>query len=826
MNKKTRLAADVLITFAMAIAILTTSTIPVCACSPEFPIAVLVNTNHPDLPLGLFAAGNIGMVQPTSARSYLCVLYRYLTDMPLNSTEQASIVALWHKRLSDYDLGLCEVSPDNSLSLYLRLRSKITAPYTGKDSSKPSAYYLIGEYDYARCIGGDAVRVAGQTLAARIGHYGLKSKQVRDWLNAEDMVLGVRQYSQKDTAPRIPPPLPPGSDTLAAADRDYQRAAATLYTGDADKAAGMFAEIRKNNLSPWKTLAPYMVARCLTSASLGSKDDSKAKQAVTCIEELMAHTAGTRQREDLCDLLRLISYRNMDTTQKLNTLVSQVCRKNSPRLGGDIGDLTYLMDLQQSSTDSDDQLRNNKLPKPDQAKQSPDSNAGTSQDTAGDTRGNRFASVRQFDLTDWLSTMSDPDIDMWFGNSKEEIEKSRRDRQANDVRALSRWRATHSLPWLIAAVCRNGLRDPATGDLYAACLSIPKTSPAYPTVAFFINDAQIVGQRDLRQVASRTVEILSIKNLPPTTYNLFNAQLLRLSHNPEDYLRRAVCLAPELARNGQMLPDNYQIKESASTFTSEPTLDEPVAAGINRNLPLAMWVRWCSDKSVPAPLHNRLVRETWLRAQLLNQPQVADQLSAELIRICPRLIPMMNSYRQAVNAEQKRFALAYLILKNFGMSPYIQPVDRHGAAMNAFDYYNANYWVPLPMVQAPKKEDEWEEHSVVMPGAVKILNMMQDYYKPGLASLLTPTQKKQADFETALILKNHPSAFLGSTVFSWSSPHPDDPRLPEALYIVLKLPRWTGEPSKIGTIYSRKAYLLLHAKYPGTSWAKRATCYY
>lgn len=124
MNKKTRLAADVLITFAMAIAILTTSTIPVCACSPEFPIAVLVNTNHPDLPLGLFAAGNIGMVQPTWARSYLCVLYRYLTDMPLNSTEQASIVALWHKRLSDYDLGLCEVSPDNSLSLYLRLRIK------------------------------------------------------------------------------------------------------------------------------------------------------------------------------------------------------------------------------------------------------------------------------------------------------------------------------------------------------------------------------------------------------------------------------------------------------------------------------------------------------------------------------------------------------------------------------------------------------------------------------------------------------------------------------------------------------------------------------
>ena len=52
------------------------------ACGPVFPSAVIINWTHPDMPLKLFAQGNIGVVQPSWARSYMCVAYRYLNWPP------------------------------------------------------------------------------------------------------------------------------------------------------------------------------------------------------------------------------------------------------------------------------------------------------------------------------------------------------------------------------------------------------------------------------------------------------------------------------------------------------------------------------------------------------------------------------------------------------------------------------------------------------------------------------------------------------------------------------------------------------------------------
>ena len=72
----------------------------VMACAPDFPVAVISNQTHPDLSLKLFAAGNLGVVQPSWARSYLCVAYRYLSGLPLDAREQGSIIRLWHGRLA------------------------------------------------------------------------------------------------------------------------------------------------------------------------------------------------------------------------------------------------------------------------------------------------------------------------------------------------------------------------------------------------------------------------------------------------------------------------------------------------------------------------------------------------------------------------------------------------------------------------------------------------------------------------------------------------------------------------------------------------------
>jgi hypothetical protein len=75
----------------MVISLVTLQTLPVWACAPAFREAVMFNTLRPDLPLKGYAAGNIGVIQGSWAKSYLCVAYRYLINSPLSGSEQKSI---------------------------------------------------------------------------------------------------------------------------------------------------------------------------------------------------------------------------------------------------------------------------------------------------------------------------------------------------------------------------------------------------------------------------------------------------------------------------------------------------------------------------------------------------------------------------------------------------------------------------------------------------------------------------------------------------------------------------------------------------------------
>src|SRR6516225_6342316 len=70
------------------------------ACGPYFEEAIFTRPDHPDDPLSGFAAGQLGVIQPSYARSYLVVAYRYLSGPPLTATEQQDAVALWNERLN------------------------------------------------------------------------------------------------------------------------------------------------------------------------------------------------------------------------------------------------------------------------------------------------------------------------------------------------------------------------------------------------------------------------------------------------------------------------------------------------------------------------------------------------------------------------------------------------------------------------------------------------------------------------------------------------------------------------------------------------------
>ena len=83
---------------AAGLAVFLTAATLAFACGPDLPYAVFTHERHPDVPLEPFAAGQIGIVQPTWARSYLVVAYRWFSGTPLSADEQAGALRTWRER--------------------------------------------------------------------------------------------------------------------------------------------------------------------------------------------------------------------------------------------------------------------------------------------------------------------------------------------------------------------------------------------------------------------------------------------------------------------------------------------------------------------------------------------------------------------------------------------------------------------------------------------------------------------------------------------------------------------------------------------------------
>src|SRR5258705_3972953 len=181
MNRKVQRSA-----FAIALLAVIVLQAPLAfACGPFSLGAVFSFSVHPEYPLEKFAAGEIGIVQPSYARSYLYVAYRYLNDAKLSETEQQAAVELWRDRL---DLRW-DFQEESAVKEWLAARGKVSgigeAPKfeVYRNREKPN------EYDsYLNCQK-DAFETATTALEARIGKLGADNATAKDWVAAQDLVF-------------------------------------------------------------------------------------------------------------------------------------------------------------------------------------------------------------------------------------------------------------------------------------------------------------------------------------------------------------------------------------------------------------------------------------------------------------------------------------------------------------------------------------------------------------------------------------------------------------------------------------------------------------
>lgn len=248
------------------------------ACGPYPRETVFSYTSYPVLNADRYAAGELGVIQPTYWRRFLLVAYRYLSETPLSAQEQAIFSGV--SGPSDAPEGEGEQNWRDTRS---RVPGLDPLPLRiARDRRIPGS-------DWQRVMNcNDAgFATAAETLARRIDEFGADSNGVRRWVTAQDQVFS--NCSDGATIPANPETeLPP----ILAADRRYQVAAARFYAFELAEAEREFAAIASDNSSPWSDIATYMVARCLLRrATLDPRDGyvdlAVASSAVAQLEGIL-----------------------------------------------------------------------------------------------------------------------------------------------------------------------------------------------------------------------------------------------------------------------------------------------------------------------------------------------------------------------------------------------------------------------------------------------------------------------------------------------------------------------------------------------------------
>jgi hypothetical protein len=303
------------------------------ACGPTFIQPIFIFEQSPDLPFKEFVAGNIGILRPTFGRKTLFIAYHYLNGGAFTSDEeQALIEALRGKAPED--------EGNDTIKAWIAARKQIL----GKDGTLPDIYAerrYVGGYDFFPNCAKNAFEVATATLKDRIASYGPDDQNVHTWLAAQDLVF---QNCQAGAA--IPVELGAESPTWLRKDRDYQIAAALLYSLNFNEARARFEKIAADIESAWQETAEYLVGRTLVRQASLAADANKKPYLYEQAERQLRMIGSRHSRFSIAarKLLALIQFRSQPNERVRELAGILMNEGGNQNLKQDLIDYVWLLD--------------------------------------------------------------------------------------------------------------------------------------------------------------------------------------------------------------------------------------------------------------------------------------------------------------------------------------------------------------------------------------------------------------------------------------------------------------------------------------------------
>jgi hypothetical protein len=311
-------------------------------CGPAYLSPVFEYNNAPENPYENFAAGRIGILQPSLNRSVLFAAYRYLNGGGFTAGEQKALVEVWQADFNNKEFQ------DNDVSEAVKAWVAKRRDVVGEEAKPPEIYVEreYGGYDFFPNCTKNAFETATETLADRSSSYGSDSKEVKEWVAAQDQV-----FQNCAGGKSIPEETDASKAVWLQKDRAYQVAAAKFYSLDYEEAKNRFEQISQDFESPWRETADYLVGRTLIrQASLMKDSSAVAGYYVVAALRLEAIAGGSGKFSDSAEgLVGLIKYR-LYPKDRVHELAQDLSYSGRRNFRQEVIDYQWLLDKFESET--------------------------------------------------------------------------------------------------------------------------------------------------------------------------------------------------------------------------------------------------------------------------------------------------------------------------------------------------------------------------------------------------------------------------------------------------------------------------------------------
>ena len=728
------------------------------ACAPVFAVAVFHYKRHPDLPRSKFIDGNLGVIQPTWARSYLVLSYRHLAGIGLDGAERDQARDYYKDRDTQWwdRIGTDWVARWRTARARVPGISHPPIPLTteGKFAfdEKTNSFVL-------NCAE-DAYRNAVYTLEDRSRRFGISSAAVREWTSGQNAVF----VNCSEPGKAIPSPVAAGLPQIIQADRAYQIAAAHFYSGNSAEARRRFAEIAGDSTSPWATISNYLVLRTSVRTGEAGPTLPAAAKAILADPKLASIHSITANLLDRHGVVQ----DDLEYFHRLGRLLSRRAQGNGLRDA--LWNYNQLYDHFIAGADPNPAYEGDRTDKP--------------------------ADPAPF---------ADNELSTWIFHLQGSMPASGRI-------ALERWRRTRSLPWLIAALTHANAATASSSGLLEAARAVPASSPAYFTAVYHYNRL-LVESKDKSAARENIDRILGSANLDRSSASRFRDLRLVASPNLSDFLRFAVrrpLLITDTEDSAEVPQRNDWYQEVVRRFSAtEPRLTDDAASLINHQVSQRLLTEAALDSTLPPPIQREFLMTALTRAALLDIEAVG--IAKALAAVDPKLAPLTKPYIEATTADDRRFAAAFFLLHQPEANPFVSAGISRDTPPGRIDSYRDNWWCPLDNFPNTKPPGYWMERFEEVRSPTPI---------PAPAFLSAKDLAETADEHRRLAGKPSSIDFLGGIVLAYAASHPNDSRLAEALHLTVRGARvsCSGKDSWKTT---RAAFRLLHARFPKSEWARK-----